>query len=791
MKKLTIFLTLLLIVIASRLVGQDVAVVRGRVLDEKNMQPLAFANVSLHLQKDSSLLAGVITNDLGEFDIPVKKSDSYFIKVSNMGYQNKLVDKIEINGHTKLDVGNISLSPAEIALGEVNVIGEKLKGQEKVDRTVYAIPANVKSVSNSGLDVLKHIPAVNVDLKENVSLEGRTDIVFYVDGVQRDKDFVSQLDPAAIDRVEIMTNPSSKYGADISGVIQVFLVKDKPVGISGRFSADIPSPPTYLISPGASLDYGFKNIRIYVSDRMHLEKFNGFQETNTIRKMDGDEFQQLNLGKGNFSMMNNNFKYGMDWFINDKNSLNFFGNVNYYDFKFNDFLYDSWQLLNNEQIGKESITQDLKNKGKSNYYSLYYKRLLEKNEGEFSVQTSFYDYTGQDYQFYTHQQINLLSNEPENEYTREEIVNNTRKSIDVTADYSQVSGKSRIEAGIKTYYQWFDNEQPLASDANRNFIYDEVRLASYINFQYTLEKFSIQGGLRTEMSKTDINNEAENNYLAWLPQVSLIRKLKEGQNLKLNLRRRIYRPGIDELNPFEVWTDSLHMQKGNPNLKPAYSNDAELVYSKNFNSSMISPKIYVKYKTGDFQRENFINEEGVVESYTQNIGKALEYGLAMNFALKLTKWWMMNGYGRVYKSVIYDNENSSDILSEKLSYQTDFSSIMTFFKSWNFMMMMNYRSPYISYQQTHYRDMLFILALEKEIFKNAKCQLMYLPPYTKKFTFERNETQTEELVNSWKAGVNFDYLFVVQFSYSFRSGKKVKSLDRPVDYDSDTNKGLF
>ncbi len=105
--------------------------------------------------------------------------------------------------------------------------------------------------------------------------------------------------------------------------------------------------------------------------------------------------------------------------------------------------------------------------------------------------------------------------------------------------------------------------------------------------------------------------------------------------------------------------------------------------------------------------------------------------------------------------------------------------------------MMNYRSPYITYQQTNYRDALFIIGLSKEIFKNGKLQVIYLPPYTNKFTFQRYETKNNDLVNSWKGGVNFDYLFAIQFSYSFKSGKKVKELDRPTDVDSDANKSLF
>ena len=107
------------------------------------------------------------------------------------------------------------------------------------------------------------------------------------------------------------------------------------------------------------------------------------------------------------------------------------------------------------------------------------------------------------------------------------------------------------------------------------------------------------------------------------------------------------------------------------------------------------------------------------------------------------------------------------------------------------MMMFNYRSPYISYQRTTSRDFLWIIAVEKSIFKNGKLQLFYLPPYTREFTFTKNETKTPNLYDSWKGVIKADYLFAIEFTYTFSTGKKVKSLNRASDIESDGNNSLF
>ena len=107
------------------------------------------------------------------------------------------------------------------------------------------------------------------------------------------------------------------------------------------------------------------------------------------------------------------------------------------------------------------------------------------------------------------------------------------------------------------------------------------------------------------------------------------------------------------------------------------------------------------------------------------------------------------------------------------------------------MMMVNYRSPRISYQRTSSRDLLWIWAVEKEIVKNGKLQIFYLPPYTREFTFQKNETRSQDLYDSWKGAIKADYLFAISFTYSFGSGKKVKKLNRSTDVETDGNNSLF
>ncbi|MFN8255275.1 MAG: outer membrane beta-barrel family protein [Bacteroidales bacterium] len=793
--KLKIIFILILTFSFGWIFAQDQIALEGKIMDDKSQQPVSFATVSLYNKLDSSLVKGTLTDEKGQFTLSLVKNGDYYLTISNVGYQNKTFDKIEFNqGNKKLDLGNIAISTQETELKEVVIVQNKMKGQEKVDRTVYNITDKIKEISTSGLDVLKQIPAVNVDFQNNVTLEGRSDILFYVNDIQRDKNFVAQINPASIERVEVMTNPSTKYDADVSGIIHFYLKKERAYGMNGSVALDIPSPPTYIMDPMANLEYGNDNVRFYVSDNLHFEQFNGYQESNTIKYLPGSTEEQLKKGEGTLSWRSNSLNYGIDWFINEKNTINFYGDFNYFQSIFRDFNFDNRYYVNDVLTGRENILQNNNETGKTNYYSIYYKNKMNDKK-ELSMLIGYYNYSGENNNNYHHDVYDLASDEILNSYYREDNVSNHRNSAEYKVDYSQAFEKSNFEAGLKSYYQWIDNNQKYSSDAEPiNFVYDEFRQAAYVNYSFKVKKVMVQTGLRTEYSNINIDNNEDNEYFCWLPQMSMKRDFEKNQSLKLGYRRRIYRPGIDELNPFEVWYDSLHFYHGNPELKPSYSNDMELVYSKNFNSSMISPKLYAKYVTDDFQNVTFINDENITETYTDNIGKVWEYGLGFSYAIQLTKWWNINGYLSVYDKIIDSQPSQGSSNSEpqeKVSYQINTNSVMTFFKTWNYFMMVNYNSPTISYQRTSSRDLLWIIGFEKELFKNGKLQAIYFPPYTNRFMFHQNETETAELYDMWKGEVLVDYLFSIKFTYNFSSGKKTKKLERNVEYDSDGNKSLF
>ena len=231
--------------------------IRGTVKDAVTANPVSYATVALYSLPDSTIKTGVVSDKEGAFAFNNLHKGSYFYKITFVGYKEIRSKTIELDGKQGvIDSGKLLMEETTEQLAQIDIVGERLKGTEAVDRTIYTIPESAVKVAGSGTDILRRIPAVQVDISNNISLQGNTNILILIDGKERDKNFIAQLDPKSIDKVEVITNPSSKYDAGVRGVINVILKKEKRQGINGSADLEIPTGTEHYISSSyASLDY--------------------------------------------------------------------------------------------------------------------------------------------------------------------------------------------------------------------------------------------------------------------------------------------------------------------------------------------------------------------------------------------------------------------------------------------------------------------------------------------------------------------------------------------------------
>jgi hypothetical protein len=778
-----------IVLFSANLSAQAPAQLTGQLKSKQKDKALPFATVAIYKSGDTKPLKGTTTNDKGFFSLENIPPAQYLIQFSYVGYA-KEVKEIIIEKKKKIyELGTVFLKESENTIDEVSVTGDKRKGADQLDKTLFYLNKDIRETATNGLEVLSYVPSVSTDIFGGVSLEGRSDILFQVNGLTRDKEFITQLSPANIDHIEIITNPSAKYDASVSGVINIILINEKKSGLSGTLIADIPTPKAQILNPQLSLDYGTDKFRFYLKDHLHREFFHA--ESEEITRFKEQNYEITKKGSGILGFNRNNLNTGFDLFLNESNTLNFNLNHRIRHTVEKDYTYNIQEFSNEQLIREGEAEKNLNQNGTSAYYSVFYKKTFSKGHA-LSMETGYYDYNGRDLNSYDYVYINPETSEIINQYNRGERVVNNNSNIPVKIDYIKTFEKSKLEAGYKGLNEWYDNELFSESDANvMRFKYREMRHAGYASYTSQIGKYKVQGGLRAEYSDILIDQEQNSNYFTVLPQFSVFRKLENSQTLKFSARRRIYRPSIHALNDFESAIDSIHVIKGNPELGPAFSNNLELSYSKNFKSNYIQPKIFAKYLTDAFNDINY-TENGITVTQTQNIGKTWLYGAGLTSSLQLGKYVKLNSYMSVYNKIIENQENYPTLSAEnkqKLTFHYSANVIISPGKKWHISLMSNYSSPRIDYQEVASRNAILIMSVNKEIFKNAKLTLMAVPPYTKEFKYRKTVSENPELFRSKTGTLDLSKgMAAIIFSYNFHFGEKVNKLNRQME-NQDKNSG--
>ena len=216
------------------------------------------------------------------------------------------------------DLGVIKLSEDVKTLSAATVVAAPPTMKLELDKKVFNVDKNIVSAGGTGLDVMRNVPSVNVDIDGNVSLRGQTPTIF-VDG--RPTTLTLDEIPAdAIESVEVITNPSAKYDASGggAGILNIVLKKNRKQGYNGNLSAGIDSHGAANALAGFNIRQG----KINVTANGLYNGLDGKTTGNTDRYTylgDTTRLQQSDLqrNKGHFLFG----QIGLYWFVSNKTTL--------------------------------------------------------------------------------------------------------------------------------------------------------------------------------------------------------------------------------------------------------------------------------------------------------------------------------------------------------------------------------------------------------------------------------------------------------------------------------------
>src|SRR5690606_30941818 len=214
--------------------------ITGKVIDAETGEPLEYATLVLESVENPDVVTGGITNIKGQFDVEAQPGN-YNIRIEFISYKKFELPNQSLTSSKDLGIVKLELDIAQ--LDAVEIVGEKTTVQIQLDKKVFNVGKDITSQGTDALNVLDNVPSVSVDIDGNISLRGNENVRVLINGRPDNSgmsgsDLLRQLPSDAIERVEVITNPSARYDAEGSGgILNIILKKGEDLGFNGSVQA--------------------------------------------------------------------------------------------------------------------------------------------------------------------------------------------------------------------------------------------------------------------------------------------------------------------------------------------------------------------------------------------------------------------------------------------------------------------------------------------------------------------------------------------------------------------------
>lgn len=744
--------------VASLSAQQDV-VLSGTLIDQNYQQGIPYVNVLLNSESDSTVTAGAVSDTGGTFHFILKFEGKFRLRISSVGYKT-IVRDVFISSNKNEDLGLIFMEEDEVVLKEVIINAERVKVKSHKDRTVFFMNERLVNRAANATEVLKLLPEIQVDLFHNIFLEGSKEIIFFVDGKERDRNYISQISSGKIDSIELITKPSSGYDPSVTGIIEISLKKDQKSGISGEFSTEIPlSSPEVYMQPFMNLNFSTPKWDLFASYNGSVNYFDLeedlYRKSTINSKVEESRVKQL-LRQKNWS---HKVHYGLDFSPDSNNYFSLYGFINPFSQEHDGLL--SLSAGKEEALGvfREDTDQNL-----STFYSLFFKHTFTENKEMIIDLRSFQLDSKNTTEFWFEEESRRGSSDLSS--TQESNYNNHKlRSEFISQGGENLNFKLGAEAKIGN----------LKNGMSSNFRYTERDLALFGDLEYKFSKLEIRGGLRIEDSQTELESGFKNSFLTWSPHALVFYKFNSKDNVRLSFKKHLERPAFFQLNPAVSNPDPLSSKKGNPGLTPEFHTNLSVEYFRKNKNNFISAALFyseIKDRIGEWMS---INESAEYKSVYYNSGKSLQYGLKSSGSLQVGNLGL-NSYFRIFEQKITIDDFSmsyEEDSRQKIAFETNFSALLSLKNKLSISLMFNYNSKVERMQSSSYSDALYFIAVEKVLFRNYRVGLTSGLPLTKRFTYHGAEINQPDFSSRYEGNIELsDFPVWLKIGYRFDAGKK-------------------
>jgi len=506
------------------------------------------------------------------------------------------------------------------------------------------------------------------------------------------KTYIQQLPANSLDRVEVITNPSARYGSKADGIINI--VTNAKIQKNEFFSFGVNASTTPSVSPWLSYVWSNEKLTLnaYLNGGYSTWRGNSYTDQSLYtesqmlanHEIDSSKFGSKNYNTGGF--------FSLDYEIDTANSLNFWlsGWPNWGNSTLSTSMYRE-QFLPDSLITAISENSDSYNR---NYFAnggLYYQHKFNNMGHNLSVSVNGMGWGGGDGGDIT-RQFSLPM-----DYTRKMRQESVYRSTGVEGEivYNRpYSENGEISLGLNSGYSpekrylvtdtiangGWANDVYRSYNANFSNLNNEV----FFTLQHKFGGFTVKPGIRfvSELVSGEYpytfpgdttDYDFKKHFPSVRPSLHLSYRTKSMHNFKLSYTRRIAAPDAQELSGFPLYHEDEYTT-GNPNLDRVFTNAIEAGWTKywmNFGSVGLSA--YYRGKTNEvneiqLSEYHWLYNRVVQYSYPVNVGKSHNLGLEYNMMYRPSGFFNMRFYANLYNSYIETVFNEMPYKSDMWSY---------------------------------------------------------------------------------------------------------------------------
>ncbi len=687
--------------------------IAGSVHSKESAAGIPFANVVLVKASDSTQIMGTASSDSGHFQFKKIPAGTYFVQVAVLGYHRSNSPVFSIDAaHRDIQLDAIEMTSASVQLDKVVIRAKRPMMEMEAGKITMNVSQSLVTQADNAFEMLKKFPGITIDKDDNISLNGRSGVLVTVDDRPTRLDgqslanYLRGMPANTIDKIEVLTNPSSKYDAEgTGGIINLKTNRLMTSGFSGSLNGGIRYSNALGGNGGLDLNYRHKHFTLYANGSVYGGS-NKSHNDSYIQYADGSRRETLR-GENKNNYFGFYGKGGIDAYLSKKDVMslaysgysgNGGGPRSSLEAFYPDYVHlpDSVSgLLNQDtRTGWKYASHTLNFNYEHKFDTVYDRKLNLNLEYVRSLQDIDYRNTVE----YFARTLAVL---PE-QGSQIELFQPFKSNIySLKLDYEHpFNMQTRLEAGIK--FSYVDNNSRLKQDFHNfygsdtsirnikdHYLYHELIGAAYIMLNHTFKtKTALQVGIRAEYTYTEgisksMDSVNRNRYIRPFPNITISQPIGNKNQLSLSYRYRLSRPDYSSLNPFILDGGAGQYQCGNPYLKPEYSHNLSLTYSFNYKFFATVNYIHTDGTTGSLNTYVKDGNRYLIYSQPVNAGKGDFVGLDLSTQLTFFKIWRLSifldgSYGK--SSILYEGKmrnNLSFNANYWLNTEVDATSYLT------------------------------------------------------------------------------------------------------------------